>query len=483
MIDVFLSFDTEDPIHPEADDATLRLCRLLSDHGLRGCFFLVGEKARVLRERGRRDVLAALGEHEIDYHGNWWFEFPECALAYGERLPWDEAVAYGTAIELPGLMDVAEICGQWPAAWVQHQNNVNAMMPHIMRRCGVDAWNGGFAGGSLNGWLMDQVVVSRSGHAMSLQGSWGGHTQDPLVARTPAGVMDPEAEFGAFCEQFDRVAEAHGRVVPVGHPTCWAMAEWWGWYEWNELCHYRAPQPYARGRQFRRVAQRNQADIEAHFAWTARVCAWLAGRSDVNVTTFGEYTARRRGAGQPWLTLAEVDELAAAVAAGPTDLALSGTTLSAADALGVLVHLFAHLQRQGRVPAAVPVQRLLGPVERPWPAQRVELPGYAWFQLAGPLYDYLVEQRRLPGVMRCGPDLGPAAATMMFAVAWRTWRETGAWPERLTIEPPGDLPPAAELPFFGEPRASSSHAQPGYQSAVIADLARWQSWSYRPFGE
>src|SRR5262245_51375731 len=89
---VFLCFDTEDPINPEADDALLQLARLYHDAGLPACFFMVGEKARVLRERGRKEVIEALRGHEIDYHGNYWFEYPEPALVYGNRDPWDVAV-------------------------------------------------------------------------------------------------------------------------------------------------------------------------------------------------------------------------------------------------------------------------------------------------------------------------------------------------------------------------------------------------------
>lgn len=481
MIDVFLSFDTEDPIHPEADDALLRLCRTLADAGVPGNFFVVGEKARVLRERGRRDVIEALAEHEVDYHGNYWYELPVPAIEYGDELDWDAAVEYGTRVELDGLHDVAEITGQWPAAWVQHQNNVAAMMPHLFRRLGVRAWNGGFGSGKMTGWLMDQVVVTRNSHVMSLQGSWGGYVHDPLHPVQPETVMDPEAEFRAFQERFDQVAGEHGTVVPVGHPTCWVMAEWWGCYEWDELCHFRRPAPYQRGRQFRRVTLRNAADIEAHFAWTRRVCDWLAARADVNVTTFGEFASRHREPGTVWLSLAQVDELAAALADGPRHLALGGTTLSAADGLGVLTHLFAQIGRRGVVPREVPVQRLLGPVEPPVPAAPVEVSARVCFTLAGNLYDTLVEHRRLPGALRAWTELGPAAATMMFAAMWRAWRADGRWPETLSITPPGDLPPAAEMPFFRAPQAATSHCRPGFKPQHLADRVRWQSWSYRDF--
>src|SRR3989442_8178315 len=44
-IRVILWFDTEDYLSPRDDDATKRLCDMLSDRGIRATFKIVGEKA------------------------------------------------------------------------------------------------------------------------------------------------------------------------------------------------------------------------------------------------------------------------------------------------------------------------------------------------------------------------------------------------------------------------------------------------------
>src|SRR4029453_16222817 len=64
-VDVILWFDTEDYLLPADDDATKRLCDMLTERGIRATFKLVGEKARVLERRGRRDVITALKKHDI----------------------------------------------------------------------------------------------------------------------------------------------------------------------------------------------------------------------------------------------------------------------------------------------------------------------------------------------------------------------------------------------------------------------------------
>src|SRR5437764_4469588 len=69
-VDVILWFDTEDYLLPADDDATKRLCEMLTARNIRATFKLVGEKARTLQRRGRTDVIEALKKHDIGYHSD-----------------------------------------------------------------------------------------------------------------------------------------------------------------------------------------------------------------------------------------------------------------------------------------------------------------------------------------------------------------------------------------------------------------------------
>src|ERR1041385_6137417 len=68
---VVLWFDTEAYIEPAADDAALRIATDLDKLGVRATFKVVGEKARMLEARGRKDVIRALEHHDIGYHLNY----------------------------------------------------------------------------------------------------------------------------------------------------------------------------------------------------------------------------------------------------------------------------------------------------------------------------------------------------------------------------------------------------------------------------
>lgn len=59
MVYVAFWFDTEDFILPQADDAAKRLAEMFSQRNVQATFKIVGEKARVLEERGRDDVILA----------------------------------------------------------------------------------------------------------------------------------------------------------------------------------------------------------------------------------------------------------------------------------------------------------------------------------------------------------------------------------------------------------------------------------------
>src|SRR5205085_3450221 len=67
---VILWFDTEDYLLPADDDASKRLAEMLTGKGIRATFKIVGEKARVMEKRGRKDVIEALKKHDIGYHAN-----------------------------------------------------------------------------------------------------------------------------------------------------------------------------------------------------------------------------------------------------------------------------------------------------------------------------------------------------------------------------------------------------------------------------
>src|ERR1044071_7763853 len=67
---VYVCFDVEDLVHPDSDDIALDIGEILADEGVVASMYVVGEKARLWEQRGRTDVIAAVGQHDVGLHTN-----------------------------------------------------------------------------------------------------------------------------------------------------------------------------------------------------------------------------------------------------------------------------------------------------------------------------------------------------------------------------------------------------------------------------
>ena len=110
---VILWFDTEDYVLPQSDDAAKRLAEMLTRLGVKATFKVVGEKARVLEQRGRKDVIAALKKHEIGYHSNLHSGQPTPAV-YLQNAGWEDGSAEFYRREAQGIRDIERIFGVTP---------------------------------------------------------------------------------------------------------------------------------------------------------------------------------------------------------------------------------------------------------------------------------------------------------------------------------------------------------------------------------
>ena len=133
---VILWFDTEDYILPQSDDAAKRLAVFLTQQGIKATFKVVGEKARTLERRGRRDVIGALGQHEIGYHSNTHSQHPTPA-EYEATLDWDTGVEEFNRRERGGFEDVKRILGQTPTCYGQPGSSWAPQSYAALRKWGV----------------------------------------------------------------------------------------------------------------------------------------------------------------------------------------------------------------------------------------------------------------------------------------------------------------------------------------------------------
>src|SRR5439155_14751520 len=97
---------------------------------------VVGEKARVLESRGRRDVIAALSKHAIGYHSNWHSVHPAPA-EYLVRLGFLEGAQEFERREAQGVADLKRIFGTQPICYGQPGSSWGPQSNPALRRLGI----------------------------------------------------------------------------------------------------------------------------------------------------------------------------------------------------------------------------------------------------------------------------------------------------------------------------------------------------------
>lgn len=475
MIDVVFAFDVEDVVNPASDDAVKRLAEIFTEEDVPVSMFIAGEKARVLRQRGRHDVMAALRPQEICYHGNYWADFPIPALVYGQQMSWDEAVKYALSVELPGLHDVAEITGQFPVAWCCHQAQQSPPLQYALKLAGVRCWAGG-----PRGWIMNWLSWPRSNCTISSQGSWS-QSVDYLHFERLKPPADPEADLRAVQREFEQMAQEKDFITFLGHPVCWIAAEW-ALAEWAVLFRKGIPGPFPRPTHFIPQQPRSPEDQEAAFTFVRKLLRWIKKVGGVNLTNYTQLCERDEEDPVLWLTWEQAGELARRVLADFNYQIAFGTSFSCADMLGLFCFAVQYAWHNHCWPERLPVQRLLGPTEKPLHVnapltiRRSDI-------VAGALAQYalMMDERRIAGKLRASfTEIGPAELLHVLAQFIVQSQAQGAMPEDISIPAVPLLPRAVNEPAITERRFGSTSSPAGLSLEPLWEMLRWQSWSYRP---
>jgi hypothetical protein len=213
---VTLWFDTEDYLDPEADDAALRIANDLSAQGVRATFKVVGERARVLESRGRRDVIAALSKHDIGYHSNWHSVHPTPS-EYMATLGYLEGAAEFERREASGVSDIKRIFRRQPACYGQPGNSWGPQSNLGLRKLGIPVY---LDEGQQVGlreqpfWYGGLLYVFQMG-------------KNQFRAELNVGSEDAAAD-QRFDEAAKRLSAAGGGVISIYyHPTEFVTTEFW----------------------------------------------------------------------------------------------------------------------------------------------------------------------------------------------------------------------------------------------------------------
>jgi hypothetical protein len=476
-IDVILWFDTEDYLLPADDDACLRLAEMLTSRKIRATFKVVGEKARVLEQRGRRDVIAALQAHDIGYHSDFHSVHPTPA-EYLADCGWLDGIAEFARRERQGAADVRRIFGvktlscygQPGASWGSQP--IAALKDIGIAPCYVD--EGSHIG--LNNrpfWFAGALNVFNMGRGR-------GYTRMEL--HDPAAVQPSKLEASAMAERLART-DGGGIISIFYHPCEWVHQQFWDGVNFS-----RGANPPRGG--WRPPLQRTPEETEGAFQRFGEYLDHLRGIPGVRFVTASDlltiYPDAVRNEGTTEDDLAELARRILKHETPGVDFqSIGGKAFSLADQFELLT-LAVGDQIDGRKPKFPLIAHgLLGPDNSPpvtTKEQRIAWPAFRAAALDA--RQFIQTQQRVPARIFIGADaVAPADFLIALAYAYDSQTRSGTFPIA------DEIPLAANIAVLPARHVAEDtpnlfggwviHKE-GFRAPKILDVARLQAWTLKP---
>jgi peptidoglycan/xylan/chitin deacetylase (PgdA/CDA1 family) len=339
-----VTFDTEDYITPEAeriDDIPKWLAETMTEEGVTGTFFVIGEKARSLEKRGRRDVIAAMAKHDVGSHTNFGSIHPTVTEKL-EKAGWeDRSVRAMREQEFAGIRELERIFSVPVRTLARHGGSYG---PQLVFALG---WlRAGFQGSPAR--LPGRDVVWFC-NALNFSAQYAGfddaYYRDDLF----------EPVFDKLKKELpERIRQADVLALFAGHPTKIRAEEFW---DLNFYDGKNTPPEAWRAPRLR--PQETMATARKNFR---RMIRWLKSRDDIEITTYRQlmdvYSSQRE-----WVWRDEL-RVAAGRALREKTLAPTGDFSPAEIFAGLAISLDTY-HKSGRLPRRLPVEHILGPMEMP----------------------------------------------------------------------------------------------------------------------
>ena len=372
-----ICFDVEDYTSPETagmDDIPKWLAEIMTEEGVTGSFFVIGEKARMMETRGRRDAIEAMARHDIGSHTNFGSIHPTVTEIL-ENASWDQGKETMLQNERAGFDELQRIFGQRPATLARHGGSYGPQLAGALSQM-----NAGYV----------YSPVGLPGHnAVWFCNTLNFHGEGDYGFFDDAYYRDDL--FDPMLEALDSLISTSVRDIDVlaffaNHPSKVRSIQFWdfNYYKGANPGPDEWKTPELRPLETMQTAQKN----------FRRLVRYLNSRDDIELTTFRELMER--------FSFQETEisgEVLGAMAVRileenriPMDV-----PYSAAEIFSALASSLEEYRREHKLPAQVPIQRPFGPLEMPEHIPEFDrIPADGILELAGLAMAYITETNHLP---------------------------------------------------------------------------------------
>jgi peptidoglycan/xylan/chitin deacetylase (PgdA/CDA1 family) len=394
-LDVALFLDVEDIFSPPEvgnDDSIKELATILTEVGLRATFLFIGDRALLLRDRRRQDVIESLAPHEVGLHTR--SARHPTNPEYIANKTWDEAVAETLKHEREGAEIIRQVFGR-PCAALSSHNVYDS--PHVHRTAAILGLPYVYV------YPAAPPLYNLSWYAGALSFPFESPTLDGRPIRSYFEGFDDKypnteafnGELGRLDKHVELCLEERQPFLTlfVYHPQLVRLVEFID----NFWCPNGVNYPPERWGSYGQPRRRTQEQVKMALANFRRLAGWIRADPRLNPLTVSQVVQRY---GQQPAVITREELLAAAQAISSADQILIHPRFSPAEIVMGMARAAVFFSEQGRLPESVPRDSVLGPKCSPiWHPELQGCTRQTLAQLARQLIDHVATTGHLPGTL------------------------------------------------------------------------------------
>ncbi len=463
---VVICFDVEDYTSPESagmDDIPKWLAEIMTDEGVTGSFFVIGEKARMMENRGRKDVIEAMARHDIGSHTNFGSIHPTVTEIL-EYASWEKGTETMLQNESIGFDELEQIFGQRPATLARHGGSYGPQLTGSLSQL-----NAGYV----------YSPVSLPGHnAVWFCNALNFHGEGNYGFFDDAYYRDDL--FNPMLEALDSIIPASIKDVDVmaffaNHPSKVRSIQFW------DFNYYRGANPgpdewktpELRPLESMKTAQKN----------FRRLIQYLKNRDDIELTTYRDLM-ERFSYQKDVIDKDELELLTSRVL--KEKKMVTDDLFSAAELFSALAESLSQYQADQELPVQLKVIRPFGPLEMPPGNPEVDrIPANSVLALSVMAQAHIEETNHLPAYLVYeGKKIGTGSLLALFGDMYMKIQQS-AVPDHFSIVNFESYPSVNEENIISEVAACKDwpvHREDLDMSHLI-EMTKLQLWTLKPAWE